>query len=297
MVSETTYYNIASNHQEIRSRGSAGFPCSGYQNYISVGSGKEVPWHWHEELELIYVVEGSLKVRLPGKQIVINQGEGIFINTNMLHSAHSNQKEKCLIHSLVFYDRLIAGDKSSIFATVYVQPILNCPALKYTTFTSTSEWEKEAASCIERAFQQLTLEEPGYELLMRNDLSLLWSILFRHSSDKLSSDNCENEIDNLRIKNMITFLEEHFNESIDITQIAASANIGTRECNRCFHRMIGLSPIQYLIKYRISESLRYLQDTDMSISEIALYCGFDSPSYFAQIFKRYQKCTPRQFRN
>jgi AraC-like DNA-binding protein len=297
MVSETTYYNIASNHQEIRSRGSAGFPCSGYRNYITLDSSKEVPWHWHEELELIYVVEGSLKVRLPGEQIVINQGEGIFINTNILHAANSHEKQKCLIHSLVFYDRLIAGDKSSIFATVYVQPILNCPALKYTSFTSASQWEKEAAACIEKAFQKLAYEDQGYELLIRNDLSLLWSILFRQSSDKLSSDKYESEIDYLRIKIMISFLEEHFNEQIDIAQIAASANVGKRECIRCFHKMIGLSPIQYLIKYRISESLHYLRDTDMPISEIALCSGFDSPSYFAQIFKRYQKCTPRQFRS
>lgn len=296
MVLETTYYNIVSNHQEIHSRGSAGFPCGGYRNYISFDSSKEVPWHWHEELELIYVVEGSLKVRLPGIQIVINQGEGIFINTNVLHSANSNQKQKCLIHSLVFYDRIIAGDKRSIFATAYVQPILNCPALKYTSFSFDSAWKKEAASCIERAFQKLAFEEPGYELLIRNDLSFLWSILFQNSSDKLSSDKCENEVDNHRIKTMIAFLEEHFNETIELTQIATSANIGKRECIRCFQRMFGLSPIQYLIKYRISESLHYLSDTDMPISEIALCCGFDSPSYFAHIFKRYQKCTPRQFR-
>lgn len=243
------------------------------------------------------MAEGSLKVRLPGMQIVINEGEGIFINTNILHAANSNQKQKCLIHSLVFYDRLIAGDKNSIFATAYVQPILNCSALKYTSFTSAATWEKEAASCIERAYQKLAFEEPGYELLIRNDLSFLWSILFQNSSDKLSSDKCENEIDYLRIKTMIAFLEEHFNEPIELTQIAASANIGKRECIRCFHRMLGLSPIQYLIKYRISEALHYLSDTDMPISDIALCCGFDSPSYFAQIFKRYQKCTPRQFRS
>lgn len=129
-----------------------------------------------------------------------------------------------------------------------------------------------------------------------NLLSFLWSILFQNSSDKLSSGKCENEVDNQRIKTMITFLEEHFNEAIGLTQIAASANIGKRECIRCFQRMFGLSPIQYLIKYRISESLHYLSDTDMPISEIALCCGFDSPSYFAHIFKRYQKCTSRQFR-
>ncbi len=296
MVSETTYYNIDSNHQEIHSRGSAGFPCGGYRNYISFDSSKEVPWHWHEELELIYVVEGSLKVRLPGMHIVIKQGEGVFINKNVLHAANSNQKQECLIHSLVFYDSIIAGDKNSVFAAAYVQPILNCPALKYRSFSSDSAWEQEAASCIERAFHKLTLGEPGYELLIRNDLSLLWSILFQNSSDQLSSDKCENEVDNFRIRTMIAFLEEHFNETIELTQIAASANIGKRECIRCFHRMMGLSPIQYLIKYRIIESLHYLRDTEMSVSEIALCCGFESPSYFTHIFKRYQKCTPRQFR-
>ena len=44
----------------------------------------QIPWHWHEEVEFIYVREGSMRVRTPGRVLVFEQGEGFFTNTNVL---------------------------------------------------------------------------------------------------------------------------------------------------------------------------------------------------------------------
>ena len=84
---------------------------------------------------------------------------------------------------------------------------------------------------------------------------------------------------------------------VSLSDIAGTADIGERECLRCFQKTIQLSPIQYLIKYRIMQGAEMLLcEPESSISEIAISCGFDSPSNFARIFKRFYDCTPREYR-
>lgn len=83
-----------------------------------------------------------------------------------------------------------------------------------------------------------------------------------------------------------------------MSDISSSAGISERECLRCFQKTIQLSPIQYLLKYRIMQGAEMLlKNPADSISETAVFCGFDSPSNFAKTFKRFYNCTPREYRN
>lgn len=74
--------------------------------------------------------------------------------------------------------------------------------------------------------------------------------------------------------------------------------LSERECLRCFHRMIGDTPIQYLLKYRLMQSAAMLHAAPTAcIAEISAACGFDNPSYFSKQFRRFYQCTPREYRN
>ncbi|HJC46529.1 MAG TPA: helix-turn-helix domain-containing protein [Candidatus Lachnoclostridium pullistercoris] len=62
-------------------------------------------------------------------------------------------------------------------------------------------------------------------------------------------------------------------------------------------KMLQISPVQYLLKYRVMQGAEMLLANPAgSISETASYCGFDSPSHFAKMFKRFYNCTPREYR-
>ena len=83
---------------------------------------------------------------------------------------------------------------------------------------------------------------------------------------------------------------------LSLEEVAAAASVGKRECLRCFRRTIGVTPIQYLLKFRIRQASRLLVETDRPVTEIALLCGFESPSYFAAAFRRLTGRTPRSYR-
>ncbi|WP_373875032.1 helix-turn-helix transcriptional regulator [Ligilactobacillus pabuli] len=80
-------------------------------------------------------------------------------------------------------------------------------------------------------------------------------------------------------------------------QLAASANISVRECQRYFAKNLHTSPSKYIIHYRILTAARMLLESELSVTEISSRCGFNSPSYFTKTFKSTMNVTPLQFRN
>ena len=97
---------------------------------------------------------------------------------------------------------------------------------------------------------------------------------------------------------MLQYIQDFYAEPIPLTKIANAAGLSERECLRCFHRMIGGTPIQYLLKYRLMQSAAMLHAAPTAcIAEISAACGFDNPSYFSKQFRRFYQCTPREYRN
>ena len=96
---------------------------------------------------------------------------------------------------------------------------------------------------------------------------------------------------------MLAFIHQNFAEKITLDEIAASAAVSSRECLRCFRNTIRKSPAEYLTEYRLDMAKKLLVETEMSITEIGLQCGFSSNAYFGKIFR--EKCgeAPSKYRN
>ena len=61
------------------------YPCCSRDMVITAGNSRVVPWHWHEELEILYVREGEIDYWTAGNCIRLRKSDGIFINTNVMH--------------------------------------------------------------------------------------------------------------------------------------------------------------------------------------------------------------------
>ena len=95
----------------------------------------------------------------------------------------------------------------------------------------------------------------------------------------------------------LSFIEQHYPENITLSNIAEIVNISERENLRCFKKITGESPIQYLLKYRLIRSASVLTEyPDKNISIVAEECGFDSPAYYTKKFKEFYLCSPREYR-
>lgn len=98
------------------------------------------------------------------------------------------------------------------------------------------------------------------------------------------------------MKQMLSWLDKHYMEEITTAQLADAAGICVRECQRSFSNILHTTPIRYLNRRRITIAAEFLISTDLPVSEIALCCGFDNPSYFAKQFKAITGMTPKDYR-
>lgn len=291
---QTCGLNLNNAQKELYPHGTPGFPCAAYEGFYTDRPEQTIPWHWHEELEMAYVKSGSIKFQIPSGSFLLTQGDCIIINSNILHTASGFPK--CQLLSLVFHPRLITGTSDSAFATKYLSPLVS-----YGPFDGFLFRDKEhplRTSSFLQAYEALACDAPGFEFTVRTALSQICYFLYEQFQPKINSKETGENPDKLRIRMMLEYIHEHFSEPVALSDIAKTADIGERECLRCFKRNIQLSPMQYLLKYRVMKGAELLlREPEKSVSQIALRCGFDSPSHFSKMFRRFYDCSPKEHRN
>ena len=287
--------NLNRDRRELKPHGTPDFPCAGYLAYLSTRTEDDIEWHWHEEIEVLFVQEGGLRLYIPGRTVPLAAGDGAIITSNVLHMAQAIHH--CELRSLVFRKELISGGDDTIFAKQYIQPVMDCPSLRFVPLRK--QTDRDILDAISTAFLVMERGGVGYEFMVRNHLSLMWLGFYRANRSLLGQEGAQFSsvrTDAVRMRSMLAYIHSHYAESISLDDIAQTANIGQRECLRCFQRTIGISPRQYLLKYRVSEAAHLLRTTQLPIAEIAIQCGFDSPSNFTQTFRKFYTVTPREYR-
>lgn len=280
-------------YKELQAHGSPEFPCAGYASAYSDRPGEDIPWHWHEELEIIHITQGALTVRIPSEEFLVEAGDTLVINGNILH--YGIGAPTCALRSLVFHPALITGSDSSVYSAKYMQPLLSCPS--FTGYLLRGTDHPEIAQWFLAAHDAQASDEIGYEFVVREDLSHICLALYRELTPQLGASGTALSLDNLRVRHMLSYIHENYANDISLAQIARVADISERECLRCFQKTIQQSPIQYLLKYRIMQGADLLvRNPGLSIQEAASQCGFDSQSNFSKMFKRFYSCTPREYR-
>lgn len=291
-----SYCEIKTDEQrrELVNHGTGFFPIACYEDDLKK---QDVPWHWHDELEAIVVSEGSAVIAVGNEKKVIQKGEGFFVNAGILHGLWCTGEAESLLHSVVFHPRLIGGNMDSVFWQSYMQPMLANDLLNCVHLDGAEEWHQSAINNIEQAWESCKQEDFGYELNVRNSLSLLVCGLSKYHPSSVEHLSEKEIRDSQRIKLMLQYMQEHCAEPLSIAQIARQAMISESECIRCFRATIDSSPIQYLKQYRIQKAAELLRATDEKIADIGTLCGFMDTSYFTKTFREHKGCTPSRYRS
>ncbi len=284
---------LNSTRRELKAHGTVDFPCAGYSKLYTARADDVVFWHWHDEMEIMYVRRGRLIVRVPQKTYLLHEGEAVVVNADVLHYAAADPL--CRLDSLVFSPALITGNDQTVYAQKYILPLIACSSFDGVVLRrETNELALRAFVC---AFDALANDTSGFEFIVRDELSKLCFVLYQQLKPRPGGNTGPSQND-LRIHEMLSFIQDNYSRDITLTDIARAADVSERECLRCFQRSIQTSPMQYLLKYRIMQGAAQLAEHPSStISEIAISCGFNSPSNFTKLFRRFYNCTPREYRN
>ena len=255
-----------------------------------------VPWHWHPDIEFMYVLQGTVRLSTNNECRTICAGEGAFINSNMLHYQEPAPGLSVITLNHILDAGLIAGAHKSVYEQKYVLPIVECRELEMMHFCPSAPGQREILRRIRSAYEAADREEPGYEFAVRNELSAAWYLLFEEAAAVRKSGKLTGSQREERIKKMLLFIHEHYAEKISLEMIAAAASVSGRECLRCFSQNLNTTPFTYLLEYRVRKAANELQRTGRSVTEIAYSCGFSDTSYFGRTFRKMMGCTPGEYR-
>ena len=169
------------------------------------------PWHWHRAVELFYIESGELKYRTPNAVEVFQAGSGGLINSNVLHMTEFQRyggRNIQLIH--LFEPSLIAGPHDGLIDRKYVVPLLTS-RLEMIVLHPEEPEQADILRLIRQAFE-LTDEDFGYELLLREALARIWLKLLHLSASALQEQPRSSDRSTEQIKRMLTYIHEHFSE-------------------------------------------------------------------------------------
>ena len=299
---EREAYSINDTPKGFKRHGDIEFPFAVYHIVLSEMNMKLIRWHWHNEIELIYLKSGRLEVLTDESSIILNEGEGLFINQNVLHAIHIVKDSDAVFTSFVFHPSIFFGYGSARLSVQYLTPILENERMKYQFIDKEHENTQLMLSLLKDLDSLYSERRIGYELLCKSLLYNIWYLLLEISSTKIpviTERPKRTTHDELRIKEAIHYIENHFTEQITLDDIAASIHISKSECCRCFKRVLHITPFEYLMKYRIFYATRMMQRHDPSaesISSLAISVGFGNISYFNKVFKKYLQMTPTEFK-
>lgn len=252
--------------------------------------------HWHEEVEILYIMEGTAIQQINDHIFHARKGDIIILRSDAVHSTYTQRYEDNEIIVL----QLDAG--------YFKSSLLNSPtAGLIDNFSKNIDYRnpiniethtgKSLISCIKKIQDEYCREESAFELLVTAYVFELMGILVRNFCT--ITRNMEKPYDIMKAKEMLknTFrlIDINYNGNLNLEQAAKASNLSVSHFSRLFKKATGMTFNEYLSFYRINKAEEMLS-TILPISEIAFECGFNSLSTFIRVFKKYKKNTPSSYR-
>ena len=281
--------------KELKQHGNEQFPfLVSYQKLSEYESGSFM-WHWHPEIEITYVQKGTMCYKVNHMVYHLKEGDIVFNNSGALHSGTMENQKDCAYIPVTFDSRLIYGFFQSTVNSKYVDPVIQDSMLPAICIDQSEPWHKpfrEYLLCI----IDLDEKKPDfYELDITICLQSMWRLLLEHITYEPQASR-ENSLEYDRIKKILSYIEENYQNKITLNDIAGHIHLCESECTRLFKRHMNTTLFAFLQEYRIERSLEFLQD-DQPVSAVADKAGFSDPNYYSKVFAKIKGCSPREYRN
>lgn len=278
--------------EEQSQHGHSVFPCAVYQADASPANAEKIYCHWHHELELLLVLDGSAFLHADNQTYPISTGDFAWIPSNAVHMVLGEPETTFRFIAVVFHPDLLRSFGNDTIQDRYLNPLFkwqfNCPPVLNT-----------ADACQKIILEILSFyqsKSDGYELSIKTRLLEICSLMYQYAKPYRICTQDSKDHRAALAKEMMLYLQEQYNESITLSRMAEHFHISKGHLCRFFKEITNMSPIDYLNYFRINKSALLLRNTDLAISAVAGQTGFNNISYYNRAFRKYMNMTPREYR-
>ena len=245
--------------------------------------------HWHEDMEVIYIIDGTMEYYVNGKYLNLTKGDALIVNSERLHYGYSSVMSECHFYCYLFHPTLITTNKK--LSQKYITPVTQTNQTDYWLFHN----DELINNTLNAIYSKKTNPSSSYELEVIGLFHTLWNCLFQHSSTRQDND-ASSDAELIAQRKMVSFIYQNFSNVLSLDCIAASGNVCRSKCCQIFKRHMGQSPMDFVNAYRLECSKQLLENTTFRITEICTSCGFNHLSYFSKQFQLKYGCSPREYR-
>lgn len=257
-----------------------------------------VPNHWHHYIEILLIREGSYSFKINLETFILKKGDICILNSGDLHQIKSLHVNTCH-DALLFEPEILLFAYSDEWNQSVLQPFLNHSLLSVNVIRSEHPEHRTLYPLIHELLEtSLSEEKYWYERSKLRLLELMLQLDYHHCLVPAGSMQSDTEMKKIhRYKQIVSYIELHYQESLTLEQLSEIIPCNSQYLCRFFKEISGMTPIRYLISYRIEQACIELEQTSKQISEIALDCGFENISYFIRKFREVKGCTPKKYRS
>ena len=263
--------------------------------YKEAGEGKLIGSRSHPgSMEILEVTSGAVMVQIGTELVAAGEGDFLYIPPSMtlrVDAATDYAAVRGMIFDMSIISENLENFDGEVFYMFYVQS-----RKKITIFGADHPVNPTLKKYMQESYDEYSEKEICYKLPIRANIYHMMTALLRYYC------GTKNELDRmiyhnvLRLRPVITYIDEHFREKIYIEELSAMINVSPDYFTKMFKESIGKTPIDYINAMKVNTAMDILCTTEMSMTEIAEAVGFCNPNYFHKIFKQYMLTSPLAYK-
>ncbi len=268
-----------------------------FAKYTTVISEKlpAVSAHWHDEMEIVKVQEGSGSVCIDNKWLSVHKGDILFINPRVIHSFTMYKQENMVTDTILFNPRILESTNTDACTIKYLAPLINGQYL-VTRIVRTKHPDYHVFDQnMTTIFQAYNDGVPGWEMAVKANLFWILYHLYRLGL-VYKTQTIDEEQESESVKPAIDFIREHYHEEISVGKLAALCGYSETYFMKLFKKTTGMTCVDCINRVRLSQAANYLLSSPSDIIDIALSVGYNNVSYFNRQFKAVYGSTPKEYR-
>ena len=286
---------VDSARRELEKHGTETFPMTVNHDDLWSFEGKNVPIHWHNDLEINLIREGEAVFQVYQKSYRVRTGEGFLLNRNVPHSCSSPGNEHVRYSTILVRPDFLYGDFGSDVERKCFQPFLQNSAIPCIYLTGFGENGKEILQKLNQVEEAFDRKRFCYELKIKGLLCEAFAMILYGHRQELTKFVPANLQELERLEKMLNYLNMHFTEVISLQDLADQVHLSREVCCRLFKKMTGKTITGYLEEYRVNKSFSLVQSGQYSMIQITEMVGFSNPSRFASAFRKRFGCNPGEY--
>ena len=281
---------IDSQGRELISHGTASFPVACYYDDLSR---EEVPWHWHEEMEILSVKKGRGLVTVDMVPYEVGMGDAVAVFPGQLHGISQTGGEAMEYENIIFRPSMLMAADQDVCTAEFLLPLAEGRIKSPVHMKAGMEDYASLSECIRR-LDTLCRDKPyGYQLGVKGEL---FSLLCLLAAKSLPIHGERPSKSREKMKLLLGYIEEHYGERITVEDGAALCFYSNSHFMKFFKRYMGMPFTQYLNDFRLEKAAGLLRTTLLPVTDVAQQCGFDNISYFNRLFRKKYHGTPGAYR-